>query len=83
MLQYDRIDILEGTGINKTHASEECDICHYCFFQVKLLIWTIPLQLLSWFKQKAMNFSDLAIFCVKGSDYRIRFWYMSKWKIVI
>ena len=32
MLQYDRIDILEGTGINKTNASEECDICHYCFF---------------------------------------------------
>ena len=25
-----------------------------------------------------MNFNDDAIFSVKGSEYRIRFWYMSK-----
>ena len=29
MLKYDRIDILEGTDINKASASRECDICHY------------------------------------------------------
>ena len=28
--------------------------------------------------QKAMSFKNLAIFSVKGSDYRIHFWYMSK-----
>ena len=28
--------------------------------------------------QKAMNFNDVAIFSVKGSDYRIHFWYMIK-----
>ena len=28
--------------------------------------------------QKAINFNDIAIFSVKGSDYRIHFWYMSK-----
>ena len=28
--------------------------------------------------QKAMNFNDVAIVCVKGNDYRIHFWYMSK-----
>ena len=27
---------------------------------------------------KAMNFNDFAIVSVKGSDYRIHFWYMSK-----
>ena len=27
---------------------------------------------------KAMNFNDIAIVSVKGSDYRIYFWYMSK-----
>ena len=32
MLEYGRIDISEGIGINKTNASEECDICHYCYF---------------------------------------------------
>ena len=28
--------------------------------------------------QKAMNLNDVAIVSVKGSDYRIHFWYMSK-----
>ena len=28
--------------------------------------------------QKAMNFNDVAIVSVKGSDYRIHFWHMSK-----
>ena len=28
--------------------------------------------------QKAMNFNDAATVSVKGSDYRIHFWYMSK-----
>ena len=28
--------------------------------------------------KKAMNFIDIAIFSVKGSDYKIHFWYMSK-----
>ena len=30
------------------------------------------------FMQKAINFNDVAIVSVKGSDYRIYFWYMSK-----
>ena len=29
MLQYDRIDILEGIDINKTNKSKECKVCHY------------------------------------------------------
>ena len=33
MLEYDRIDISEGTDINKTSASKECDICHYWYFK--------------------------------------------------
>ena len=28
--------------------------------------------------QKAMNFNDVAIISVKGTVYRIHFWYMSK-----
>ena len=28
--------------------------------------------------QKAMSFKDVAIVSMKGSDYRIHFWYMSK-----
>ena len=29
MLHYDRIDVSEGIGINKTSAPKECHICHY------------------------------------------------------
>ena len=28
--------------------------------------------------QKAINFNDVAIFSIKGSDYRIYFWHISK-----
>ena len=28
--------------------------------------------------QKAMSFNDVAIVSIKGSDYRIYFWYISK-----
>ena len=28
--------------------------------------------------QKAVSFNNIAIVCVKGSAYRIHFWYMSK-----
>ena len=29
MLEYDRIDILEGIDVNKANASKDCNICHY------------------------------------------------------
>ena len=32
MLEYDRIGISEGTDIDKTNRSKECNICHYCYF---------------------------------------------------
>ena len=32
--------------------------------------------------QKAINFNDVAIVPVKGSDYRIHFWYMSTHKVI-
>ena len=29
MIEYKRIDILEGIDVNKTNKSEECILCHY------------------------------------------------------
>ena len=29
MLYFDKIDVSEGTDVNKTSASKECKICHY------------------------------------------------------
>ena len=32
ILYYDRIEVSEGTDVNKTSKSKECDICHYWYF---------------------------------------------------
>ena len=32
MLYYDRIAVSEEIDVNKTSASKECDIFHYCCF---------------------------------------------------
>ena len=79
MLEYDRIDISEGIDVNKTNASEECDICHYWYFKdigfkYKLYLCNGCYDLM----QKAMTFNNVAIVHVKGSAYRIHFWYMGK-----
>ena len=79
MLEYDRIDISEGIYISKTNAPKECDIYHYWQFLDKNFKYEPYFcndchDLI----QKAINFNDVAIVSVKGSDCRIHFWYMSK-----
>ena len=32
MLYDDRTDVSEGTDVNKTSESKECDVCHYGIF---------------------------------------------------
>ena len=79
MLEYDRIDISEGIDLNKTSASKECDICHYWYF--KDIGFKYEPYLCNGchdLMQKAMSFNNVAIVYVKGSAYRIHFWYMSK-----
>ena len=79
MLEYDRIDILEGIDMGKTNKSRECDICHYWYFLDKNFNYEKYLcNGCHDFIQKARNFNDVAIVSVKGNDYRIHFWYMSK-----
>ena len=33
MLQYKKIDVLDGIDVNKTSGSKECGLCHYWFFK--------------------------------------------------
>ena len=33
MLQYEKIDVLEGIDTNKRSASKECMLCHYWYFK--------------------------------------------------
>ena len=79
MLEYDRIDISEGIDIYKTNKSKECNICRYWYFLDKNFSYEPYLcngcrDLM----QKAMSFKNVAIVSIKGNDYRIHFWYISK-----
>ena len=80
MLECDRIDISEAIDVNKTNVSKECDICHYWYFKdigikYEPYLCNSCLDLM----QKAINFNDVAIISsIKGSDYRMHSWYMSK-----
>ena len=79
MLEYERIDISEGIDVNKTNLSKDCDICHCWYFK------DIGFKYEPYFcngchdlLQKAISFNNIAIAYIKGSVYRIHFWYMSK-----
>ena len=80
MLEYDRIDILEGIdkGVNKTSTSKEYNISHYQHFKDTGFKYEPYLcNCCHDFMQKAMSFNDVDIY-VKGIAYRIHFWYISK-----
>ena len=79
MIENDKIDISEEIDVNKTNLSKDCDICHYWYFKDICSKYEPYLcngchDLI----QKAMSFNNIAIVYVKGSAYRIHFWYMSK-----
>ena len=79
MQEYDRIDISEGIYVNKTSASKERDICHYWYFKdIGFKYEQYLCNDCHNLMQKAMSFNNVAIVYVKGSAYRIHFWYMSK-----
>ena len=79
MLKHNRIDISEGIDIKKTNASKECKLCHYWYF--KNIAFKYEPHLCNGchgLMQKVVIFNNIAIVYVKGSVYRIQFWYMSK-----
>ena len=79
MLEYEKTDVSEGIDVNRTNLSKECDICHDWYF--KDIGFKCEPYLCNGchdLMQKAMRFNDVAVAYVKGSDYRIHFWYLSK-----
>ena len=79
MLEYNRIDISEGTDIKKTDASKEYKICHCWYF--KDIGFKYEPHLCNGchgLMQIAVSFNNIAIVYVKGNAYRIHFWYMRK-----
>ena len=79
MLEYDRIDILEGINLNKTNKSKECMLCHYWYFLHKKFSFG-PYLCDGCYNvnQKSMDSKNIDIVYFKGNSYRIHFWYMSK-----
>ena len=78
MLEYDR-DISEGIDISKTNASKKCKNFYYWYFKdIGLKYEPYLCNGYHGLMQKAISFNDVAIVYVKGSAYRIHFWYMSK-----
>ena len=70
MLYYDRIDISQRIGVNKTSESKESDICHYWYFLNEA--FTFQSYVCNRFHDSVMmsiNFSNIAILNIKGSDY--------------
>ena len=70
MLCFYRIDVSEGTDVNKTSEPNECDICHYRHFLNKGFKFQPNVSnryhdLL----MMSMNFSDIASLNIKSADY--------------
>ena len=79
MLEYDIIDISEGVDVNETSLSKECHICHCSYF--KNIGFKYEPYLCNGchnLMQKAISFNNVAVAYVKGSAYKINFWYMSQ-----
>ena len=70
MLYFGRIDVFEGTDVNKTSASKECNICHYWSFLNKGFkfqpnVYDRCHDLL----MMPMSLSDIVILNIKSGDY--------------
>ena len=74
MIEYERIDVPEGTDVDKKKLSKECDICHYWYF--KDIGFKFEPYLCNGYHdvmQKATGFNNNAIVYIKKSAYRIHF----------
>ena len=79
MLQYDRINISEGADFNKTDASKERMICHYCYF--KDICYKFEPHVCSGshdILMMAYELENIVILNVKGVGYRWVLWAVTK-----
>ena len=70
MLYFDRINISDGTDVNKASKSKECDIFNFWYFLNKG--FKFQPNVYSRFHDllmMSMNLCDITILNIKGSDY--------------
>ena len=71
--------ISEGIDTNETSASKRCNILPLLFFLDKNFNYGPYLSRgCHDLMQKAVSFKNVAVVFIKGNDYRLHFWYMSK-----
>ena len=80
MLEYDRIDISEGTDIKKRkETSRECSLCKFYYFLDKIFKYGPYLCDGCYdMSMKANSMQNLAIINHNGNHYRVNFVFMSK-----
>ena len=79
MLQYDRIDVSEGTDINKTSVSKERILCLYWIFKdVDYKFQPYVCNDCHAVSMMAYELKNIAILNTKGVDYRCILWGISK-----
>lgn len=79
MSEGERVAVSEGIDVNKTNESRKCIIynCYY-FFEVNLKFQQRVYYGSHDLMQKAVSLKDVATVFIKGNDYQIHFWYVSK-----
>ena len=79
MLQYERIDILEGTYFDKSNKSVECMICHYWYFKdIGFKYQPYVCNGCHDFSMIVQKLDDFLILRIKSIDYRCCVVNMSK-----
>ena len=80
MLEYDRIDISEGIGINKCEeTSRECSLCKFYYFLDENFNYGPYLcNGCHDMSLKAISMKNLTIINHNGNHYRVNFAFMSK-----
>ena len=80
MLEYDRIDISEGIGINKCEEkSARCSLCKFCYFLDKNFSYG-PFLCNGCYDMslKAVSMKNLTIVNDNGNHYRANFAFIGK-----
>ena len=78
MLQYEKIDVLEGIDTNKTSASKECMLCHYWYLKDVGFKFEPHICNKCHVLMTAYELKNIAIFDVNGVDFRCILWGISR-----
>ena len=71
MVQYQKIDVSEEIDVNKTSASNECELCHYWFFKdIEFKFEGHVCNRCHDFLTMAYCLKNIAILSVKGATFR-------------